>query len=86
MSQKSTPYDTFDSIHQVVTDGISDNMASFVKSGENGAINRTDTAKNGFFVIVFTLEAYTLQDNAKIGGKIITAGELVVKSQYLCSM
>ena len=30
--------------------------------------------------------AYTLQENKTINGKIITAGELVVKEQYLCSM
>ena len=35
---------------------------------------------------MFTSEAYTLQDNAKIDGKFITAGELVVKTQYVCSM
>ena len=34
---------------------------------------------------MFKPEAYTLQDNTTIDGKIIIAGELVVKSQYLCS-
>ena len=31
-------------------------------------------------------EAYTLQDNTKIDGKIITARELVIKAKYICSM
>ena len=35
---------------------------------------------------MFTSGAYTLQDNKTIYGQIITAGELVVKSQYICSM
>ena len=35
---------------------------------------------------MFTAEAYTLQDNKTIDGKIITAGELVVKEQYISSM
>ena len=35
---------------------------------------------------MFIPEAYTLQDNTKIDGKIITAGELVVKAQYIFSM
>ena len=35
---------------------------------------------------MFQSEAYTLQYNTKIDGKIITAGELVVKAQYLCYM
>ena len=35
---------------------------------------------------MFKSEAYTLQDNTTIDGKIITAVELVVKAQYLCSV
>ena len=35
---------------------------------------------------MFTSGAYTLQENTTIDGKILTAGELVVKSQYLCSI
>ena len=61
-------------------------MTSLVESGKYGAINTTDTETNIFYVIMFTSEAYTLQDNTTIDGKIITAGELVVKAWYLCSM
>ena len=86
MSQNSTPSDAFDEIHQVVLDGISDNTALLVEPGKHGAINKTDTATNGFYVIMFTSEAYIIQDNTTIDGKIITAGGLVVKAQYLCSM
>ena len=43
LSQNSTPSDPFDEIHQVVLDGISDNMASLFESGKYGAINTTDT-------------------------------------------
>ena len=46
----------------------------------------TDKSKNGFYVIMFTSEACTLQDNTTIDGRIITAGELVVKAQYSCYM
>ena len=35
---------------------------------------------------MFTSGAYTLQENTTIDGKIITAGELVVNTKYLCSM
>ena len=73
-SQKSTPFDAFYEIHQVVIDGISDNMASLVESENYGAINTTDTATNGFYVIMFTSEAYTLQDNTTIDRQIITSG------------
>ena len=86
MSHKSTPSDAFDEINQVVLDGISGNMASLVKPGKNGAIKTTDMTTNGLYVTMFTSEAYTLQDNTTIDGKIITAGKLVVKSRYICSM
>ena len=81
LSHKSTSSDTFDKIHQVVLDGISDNMASLVESGKYGAIKKTYTSTNGFYVIIFTSRAYTLQENTTIDGKIITSGELVVKAQ-----
>ena len=61
-------------------------MASLVESGKYLAINTTETPINGFYVIMFTSGVYKLQDNTKIDGKIITAGELVVKAQYLSSM
>ena len=80
MSSKSTSSDIFDEIHQVVLDGISDNMDLLVESGKYGAINTTDTSTNGFYVITFTSGAYILQKNTIIYGQIITAGELVVKS------
>ena len=53
-SQKSTPSDAFDEIHQVNIYGISNNMASLVESGNHGDINTTDTATNEFYVIMFT--------------------------------
>ena len=55
LSQKSTSYDIFDEIHQVVLDRIIDNMALLVESGKYGAINTNDTTTNGFYVILFTL-------------------------------
>ena len=61
-------------------------MASLVESGTYGAINTTDTSTNEFCVIMFTSGAYTLQENKKIDGQIITAGELVVEAKYLCSI
>ena len=70
MSSKSNSSETFDEIHQVVLDGISDNMASLVESVKYGAINTIDTSTNGFYVIMFTSGAYTLQENTTIYGKI----------------
>ena len=61
-------------------------MALLVESVKYGAINTTVTTTNGFYVIMFTSEAYTIQYNKTIDGQIITSGELVVKPQYLCSV
>ena len=35
---------------------------------------------------MFTSGSYTIQENTTIDGQIVSAGELVVKAQYLCSM
>ena len=86
MSQKLTPSVAFDEIHYVVLDGISGNTASLVASVKYGSINTTDTTTNGFYVIMFTSVAYILQDNTINDVQIITTGELVVKTKYLCSM
>ena len=45
LTPKSTHFETFNEIHQVVLDGISDNMASLVKSVKYGVINTADTKK-----------------------------------------
>ena len=86
LTPKSTLFEEFDDIHQVVLDGISDNIASLVQPGMYGAINTYETTKNAFYVIQFISEAYTLKNNTQIYGQAISAGELVVKAQYVCSM
>ena len=48
-----------------------------------GAINTDDTTKTVFYIIPFISEAYTLQNNTKIDGQVISSGELVFKAQYL---
>ena len=86
LSEKLTPSDTFDEVYQVVLGVISDNMASLFESVKYGSRNTTDTTTNGFYVIIFTSEAYILQNNTTIDGRIKTAEKLVVKAQYICSM
>ena len=86
MLPKSKHFEALEEIHQVVIDVIGDNMASLVQSGKYGSINTDDTTKNGYYVIIFISEAYTLKNNTTIDGQIISAGELVVKAQYLFSM
>ena len=86
LAPKSIPSEAFDEIHQVILDGISENMASLVQSSMYGAINTDDNTSNVFYVIQLLSDAYTLQNNTIIYGQVISAGELVVKAQYLCSM
>ena len=49
-------------------------------------INTDDTTTNGFYVIQFISEAYTLQNNTQIDWQVISDGELVAKTKYPCSM
>ena len=57
-------------------------MAPYLPDSNNDAVLST----NAFYVIMFTSGVYKLQENTSIDRKIITAGELVVKAKYLCSM
>ena len=50
LTQKSIFFEAFDEIHQVVLDGISDNMDSLVQSGMYGVINTYYTTTNGFLL------------------------------------
>ena len=61
-------------------------MVSLVQYGKHGATNTSDTSTNGYYVIKFISEAYTLQNNTTIDAKIITTGEIVAKGKYTCYM
>ena len=50
ITPKLTPFESFDDIHQVVIDCISDHMASSVQSGKYFGINTSDTSTNGFML------------------------------------
>ena len=47
-------------------------MASLVQSGMYGDINTDKTTKNGFYIIQFISEAYTLQNNTTIDRQVIS--------------
>ena len=83
ITPKSTPFEAFDEIHQVVLGVISDNISSLVQSGIYVTINTYDTTTNGFYVIQFISEVYTLQNNTQIVGHVVSDGGLVDKAQYL---
>ena len=86
LTPKSTAFEAFDEIHQVVLDRISDNMASLVQPGMYGAIKTDETTTNVFYIIQFISEAYTLKNSTIIDGHVISAGELAVNTQYNCFM
>ena len=73
LTPKSVPFEAFDKIHQVVLYRISENIASLFQPGMYGAINTYDTTTNGFYVIQFLSEAYTLQNNTTIDGQVISS-------------
>ena len=55
-SQKATTSEAFEEVHQVVLDGISDNIASLVQSGKYGAMNTTYKYTMVYYVIKFVSE------------------------------
>ena len=61
-------------------------MASLAQYGGYVPINLSSTTKNGYYVIKFISEAYTLKNNITIDEQIITDGILVGKAQYICSV
>ena len=50
-SNKTTPSNEFDEMHQVVTDVISDNMYSLVHTGKYATINASYTTILGYYVV-----------------------------------
>ena len=61
-------------------------MASFVQSGKYVAMDTTDSTTMGYYVINFASEAYTLHEDTTRDKQSSTAGELIVKAQYLNCM
>ena len=55
LSQKSTISESFEEIHHIFLDGISDNMASLVQALNYGYINTTKTTAMGYYEINFVL-------------------------------
>ena len=58
---EATSSEDFENIHQVLLDGIGDNVSFLVQYGKYGAMSTTDTTNMGYFDIKFVSDAYTLQ-------------------------
>ena len=68
-TNKTTTNKDFDTVHKVVSDGISDNMSALVNNGKYGAINTENPTTIGYYVVRFLSEPYTLQDEKKFTSK-----------------
>ena len=58
LSHKAKTSEVFEEIHQVVLDGISENMVSLVQYSKYGDMNATDASTMRYYVIKFFSEAY----------------------------
>ena len=61
-------------------------MESLVRYSKYGAMNTTDTETLVFYVVKYVTDKYTLQEENTCDGKISTAGELMIKYQYMSCM
>ena len=83
---KTTSIEDFGTVHELVLDGISENMASLVQLGKYRSIYAAYLTTMGYYVIKYRYEPYTLQEEQTTHGQVSKAGELVVKSEYLSLM
>ena len=70
-------------MNKVLLFGISDKMSALVQNGKYVAINTADTTTMGYYVVTLLSEPYKLQDYKIFNKKVIKAGELIIKSEYL---
>ena len=61
-------------------------MSALVQTDKYGAVNTTYTTTMGYYVIKLISEAYALREETTCDRKIGSAGELVVKAQYINCM
>ena len=79
-TNNTTSSGVLDTVHKVVLDGISENMASLVQLGKYSDINAADPTTMGYYVIKYLSETYTLQEDQTRYGKVSKASKLVVKA------
>ena len=80
-TNKITSGEDFDEIHKVLLDIIGDNTASLVQLSKYGARNASDPTTMVYYVIKYIYEPYIPQEYQTTYGKVLKAGELVVKAQ-----
>ena len=71
VAHKSTTSEASVDIHQVVIDGISNSVALPVQYGKYGTMKTMDSTTMGYCVIKFVPQAYTLQEETNVTGKLV---------------
>ena len=73
----STTEEEFDDINQVIIDGISYKIWSFVTRGYFGTVSNDNTKKDGYYMLKFTSNNYTIQEDVILYGRKCAMGEQV---------
>ena len=58
-------------------------MSSLFQNGKYRAVNSSCPTKQGYYVVNFISEPYTLQGNKTVNKKVFNAGEFIVNVVYL---
>ena len=61
-SNKTTPSEDFDEVHQLVLDGISANISYIFQTGKYGTINEVDPKTLGHYMVKYLSEPHILQE------------------------
>ena len=82
-TNKTTSSEDFDAVHKSLIDGISENMDYLVQLGKYSDTNAADPTTIKYYVIKYLFEPYTPQEYQTLYSKVVQAGELIVKVEYL---
>ena len=79
---KGTTEEEFESVHRFVLNGMVSSTASILHDGNFGAINTDDPKTDGYYIVQFKSDPYTLQDTIDVDGQILEKGEVVCDARY----
>ena len=81
---EDTDLDELNIIHQDILNSLAHNLASTITENSYGSVNTDDPQTEGFYIVMFTSEPYSLQEEINVHGDIINCGTLVCDAKY-CS-
>ena len=81
---KSTSEETFEEVHKIVLNGMTESKAELIFADGYGAVAADDVKTAGYYIVRFTSPAYTLQEaHTSKEGDTFDVGELVADAVYL---